>query len=147
MTNDIKRAQRRARSSYIGATLALSLLLGSAAAGSSSPGGDANAGATVSTGDHLDATLENGMRVVVVRNTLAPVVTVEMNFMVGAMKLRRLPGMAHAEEHMAFRGCAGMSADQTAAIYAELAAKITRTHSRTSLNTLPLCPRRIWTSR
>ena len=28
--------------------------------------------------------------------------------------------MAHAQEHMAFRGCAGMSADQTAAIYAEL---------------------------
>ena len=30
------------------------------------------------------------------------------------------PGMAHAQEHMAFRGCTGMSADQTAAIYAEL---------------------------
>ena len=28
--------------------------------------------------------------------------------------------MAHAEEHMAFRGCTGMSADQTAAIYAQL---------------------------
>jgi zinc protease len=97
------------------------LLLGSAAAGSSSPGGDANAGATVSTGDHLDATLENGMRVVVVRNTLAPVVTVEMNFMVGGNETPAgFPGMAHAEEHMAFRGCAGMSADQTAAIYAEL---------------------------
>ena len=30
------------------------------------------------------------------------------------------PGMAHAQEHMAFRGCTGMSADQTAAIYAQL---------------------------
>ena len=28
--------------------------------------------------------------------------------------------MAHAEEHMAFRGCVGMTADQTAAIYALL---------------------------
>ena len=28
--------------------------------------------------------------------------------------------MAHAQEHMAFRGCAGMTADQTAAIYALL---------------------------
>ena len=28
--------------------------------------------------------------------------------------------MAHAQEHMAFRGCAGMTADQTAAIYAQL---------------------------
>jgi zinc protease len=30
------------------------------------------------------------------------------------------PGMAHAQEHMAFRGCSGMTADQTAAIYAQL---------------------------
>ena len=30
------------------------------------------------------------------------------------------PGMAHAQEHMAFRGCAGVSADQTAAIFAQL---------------------------
>jgi predicted Zn-dependent peptidase len=29
-------------------------------------------------------------------------------------------GMAHAREHMAFRGCTGMTSDQTAAIYAEL---------------------------
>jgi zinc protease len=28
--------------------------------------------------------------------------------------------MAHAQEHMAFRGCAGVSADQIAAIYAQL---------------------------
>jgi zinc protease len=28
--------------------------------------------------------------------------------------------MAHAQEHMAFRGCTGMTADQTAAIYAQL---------------------------
>ena len=30
------------------------------------------------------------------------------------------PGMAHAQEHMAFRGCKGMTADQTAAIFALL---------------------------
>ena len=61
------------------------------------------------------------MRVVIVRNSLAPVVTVEMNFLVGGNETPDgFPGMAHAEEHMAFRGCAGMSADQTAAIYAEL---------------------------
>ena len=66
-------------------------------------------------------TLPNGMRVVVVHNTLAPVVTVETNFMVGGDETPTgFPGMAHAEEHMAFRGCTGMSADQTAAIYAEL---------------------------
>ena len=69
----------------------------------------------------MRATLPNGMRVVVLRNALAPVVTVEMNFLVGGDETPPgFPGMAHAQEHMAFRGCAGMGADQTAAIYAEL---------------------------
>ncbi len=67
------------------------------------------------------ATLKNGMRVVIVQNKLAPVATVVMNFVVGADDTPAgFPGMAHAEEHMAFRGCTGMSADQTAAIYAQL---------------------------
>ena len=67
------------------------------------------------------ATLPNGMRVVIVRNTLAPVVTVQANFLVGGDETPTgFPGMAHAQEHMAFRGCAGMTADQTAAIYAQL---------------------------
>jgi zinc protease len=67
------------------------------------------------------ATLPNGMHVVIIRNTLAPVVTVETNFMVGGNETPDgFPGMAHAEEHMAFRGCTGMTADQTSAIYALL---------------------------
>jgi zinc protease len=69
----------------------------------------------------LRATLANGMRVVIIHNALAPVATVEMNFLVGGDETPAgFPGMAHAEEHMAFRGCAGMTADQTAAIYAQL---------------------------
>jgi zinc protease len=61
------------------------------------------------------------MRVVILRNTLAPVVTVEANFLVGGDETPAgFPGMAHAQEHMAFRGCAGMTADQTAAVYAQL---------------------------
>ena len=67
------------------------------------------------------ATLANGMRVVIVRDALAPVVTVEANFIVGGDETPAgFPGMAHAEEHMAFRGCTGVSADQTAALYAQL---------------------------
>jgi zinc protease len=67
------------------------------------------------------ATLANGARVVIIRNTLAPVVTVEANFLVGGDETPAgFPGMAHAQEHMAFRGCTGMTADQTAAIYALL---------------------------
>jgi zinc protease len=67
------------------------------------------------------STLPNGMRVVIIRNTLAPVATVEANFMVGGNETPDgFPGMAHAQEHMAFRGCKGMTADQTSAIFALL---------------------------
>jgi zinc protease len=67
------------------------------------------------------ATLPNGMRVVIIRNTLAPVATVEANFIVGGNETPDgFPGMAHAQEHMAFRGCKGMTADQTSAIFALL---------------------------
>jgi zinc protease len=67
------------------------------------------------------ATLDNGLRVVIIRDALAPVVTVEDNYLVGADETPAgFPGMAHAQEHMAFRGCAGVSADQTAAIFAQL---------------------------
>ena len=71
--------------------------------------------------DVTRATLANGMKVVLIHNSLAPVVTVEMNFLVGGDETPvGFPGMAHAQEHMAFRGCSGMSADQTAAVYAQL---------------------------
>src|ERR1700720_3326881 len=67
------------------------------------------------------ATLDNGLRVVVVRDALAPVVTVEENYLAGGDETPAgFPGMAHAQEHMAFRGCEGITADQTAAMYAEL---------------------------
>jgi len=61
------------------------------------------------------------MRVVVVRDPLAPVVTVEQNYLVGGNETPDgFPGMAHAQEHMMFRGCSGVSGDQIAAIYAQL---------------------------
>src|SRR5258705_12545708 len=67
------------------------------------------------------ATLDNGLRVVIIRDAFAPVVTVEDNYLVGANETPSgFPGMAHAQEHMAFRGCAGVTADQTAAIFAQL---------------------------
>jgi zinc protease len=67
------------------------------------------------------ATLPNGLRVVIVRDPLAPVVTVYDNYLVGGDETPAgFPGMAHAQEHMAFRGCAGVNADQTSAIFAQL---------------------------
>jgi zinc protease len=66
-------------------------------------------------------TLENGLRVVVVRNALAPVVTTELTYLVGSNEAPAgLPGMAHALEHMMFRGSADLSADQLAAIAAAM---------------------------
>jgi zinc protease len=67
------------------------------------------------------ATLDNGLRIVIVRDPLAPVATIEENYIAGGDETPAgFPGMAHAQEHMAFRGCAGLTADQIAAIYAQL---------------------------
>ena len=67
------------------------------------------------------ATLDNGLRVVIVRDPLAPVVTVEQNYLAGGNETPAgFPGMAHAQEHMAFRGCSELSADQISAIFAQL---------------------------
>jgi zinc protease len=71
--------------------------------------------------DVTRATLDNGLRVVILRDPLAPVVTVEQNYLVGGDETPAgFPGMAHAQEHMAFRGCATLTADQISAIFAQL---------------------------
>jgi zinc protease len=65
----------------------------------------------------LRATLPNGLRVILVRNTLAPVVATSVNYLVGSNDAPDgFPGMAHAQEHMMFRGSPGLSADQLANI-------------------------------
>jgi zinc protease len=75
------------------------------------------AGATEPPTAVLRATLNNGLRVVIVRDPLAAVVTTVMNYQVGSDEApAAFPGMAHAQEHMMFRGSPGLSADQLAVI-------------------------------
>jgi zinc protease len=63
------------------------------------------------------ATLENGLRVIIVRNTLAPVVATSVNYLTGSDETPTgFPGTAHAQEHMMFRGSPGLTADQLADI-------------------------------
>ncbi len=70
------------------------------------PGVPARAAADVTR-----ATLANGLQVVVVHNPLAPVVTAMMNYRVGSDE-QWVPGLAHATEHMMFRGSATLSSAQ-----------------------------------
>jgi zinc protease len=77
---------------------------------------------TVKPGDGtVRETLGNGLRVVIVPDDLAPVATVVVNYLVGSNEAPAgFPGMAHAQEHMMFRGNPELSAAQLANISAAM---------------------------
>jgi zinc protease len=69
------------------------------------------------TSELLRATLDNGLRVVIVHNPLAPVAATSVNYLVGSDETPPgFPGTAHAQEHMMFRGSPGLTAEQLADI-------------------------------
>lgn len=102
---------------------ASALALGAQAAWATNPpsGTDSgNANAAPSTGV-MRKTLKNGLRVIVVPSHLAPAVTTMINYNVGSREAPAgFPGMAHAQEHMMFRGTDNLSASQISAISAAM---------------------------
>ena len=63
------------------------------------------------TVDVTRATLKNGLQIVVLRDPLAPVVSTWLNYKAGADD-ESITGLAHAQEHMLFRGSDTLTASQ-----------------------------------
>ncbi|WP_260928128.1 insulinase family protein [Novosphingobium sp. 9] len=103
---------------------------------------------TASQGDVLRATLANGLRVVIVRNPLAPVVTTQMNYLVGSDEAPEgFPGTAHAVEHMMFRAVRGWTRTRLPRWPPTWAARSTLRRPKASPTTSSPCPSRISMSR
>src|SRR5712692_6856009 len=70
----------------------------------------------------LQTTLSNGMQVILLPNKLAPVAATIMTYAVGSDD-DTMPGIAHATEHMLFRGTTNLSAGQLSDIAARMGAQ------------------------
>lgn len=75
--------------------------------------------------DVLRATLKNGLRVVIIRDTLAPMVTTQITYLTGAYETPKgFPGTAHALEHMMFRDSSGMTGAQLDEMAGKMGARL-----------------------
>lgn len=79
------------------------------------------------------ATLRNGLRVVIVRNPLAPVVSTDLTYLVGSRDDPvGVPGMAHAQEHMMFRGTKALSTSELGTVATALGGNFNASTSDTT---------------
>ena len=93
---------------------ALGILLGCGlAVGDVAPAFADSPAASTSQSNVLRATLDNGLRVVIVHDALAPMVTTQITYLAGSYEAPKgYPGTAHALEHMMFRDSKGLSGAQ-----------------------------------
>src|SRR5579875_3716052 len=71
------------------------------------------------------ATLKNGLRVVIIRDTLAPMVTTQITYLAGGYEAPKgFPGTAHALEHMMFRDSNGMTGAQLDEMAGKMGARL-----------------------
>jgi zinc protease len=96
------------------AALAVLLLLTLLASPARVRATDASTALPATSGSNvLRGTLDNGLRVVIVRDTLAPVVTTQITYLAGGYQTPKgFPGTAHALEHMMFRDSKDLSGAQ-----------------------------------
>lgn len=102
----------------LSALLGFGLLAAPGHAALAKPAADRNANV-------LRATLDNGLRVVIVHDALAPVVTTQITYLAGGYQTPKgYPGTAHALEHMMFRDSKGMTAAQLDEITGKLGGEV-----------------------
>ena len=81
----------------------------------------AGSSAPVHASEVLRSTLKNGLQVVIVKNDMAPVATTMVNYLAGSNEAPDgFPGMAHAQEHMMFRGSPELSEAQLSNLIAAM---------------------------
>jgi zinc protease len=81
--------------------------------------------AQVQQEDVTRATLKNGLRVVIIHDTLAPMVTTQITYLAGGYDTPKgFPGTAHALEHMMFRDSNGMTGAQLDEMAGKMGARI-----------------------
>ncbi len=93
--------------------LGLAAFLGVPVSPAPRPAAPAHRAAAPATDSIVRDTLPNGLRVVIIRNALAPMVTTQITYLTGGYETPKgYPGTAHALEHMMFRDSKGMTGAQ-----------------------------------